>query len=81
MGSGPCTDSVGSGKIWKGSVLMWLRPAREHKRETLGQFSDREFDTSPGLVAGEENARRLLMGIAKHRCGKGTGWGDLRLYR
>lgn len=51
------------------------------REKHLGQFSDREFDTSPGLVAGEENARRLLMGIAKHRCGKGTDWGDLRLYR
>lgn len=75
VGRGPYTDSVGGGKTWKGSVLAWLCPAREDKRETLGQISDREFDISPGLVAVEENARRLLMGIAKHRCSLGTGSG------
>lgn len=58
---------------------MWLCPAREDKRETLAQFSDREFDTSPGLVALEENARRLLMGIAKTGAAWVLVWGGLRL--
>lgn len=49
------------------------------RQKHTGQFSDREFDNGPELVAVEENAKRLLMGITKHQYCKGTGWAVLRL--
>lgn len=49
------------------------------RQKHTGQFSDREFDSGPELVAVEDNAKRLLMGITKHQSCKGTGWGVLRL--
>lgn len=49
------------------------------RQKHTGQFSDREFDSGPELVAVEDNAKRLLMGITKHQYCKGTGWGVLRL--
>lgn len=79
MGSEPYSDSVGGGRTWKDSVLAWLCPARKTRQKHTGQFSDREFDSGPELVAVEENAKRLLMGITKHQYCKGTGWGGLGL--
>lgn len=70
MASEPYPDSVGGGRTREDSVPAWLCPARVDKTETHSQFSDREFDISPGPVAVEENAKRLLLGITKHQCCK-----------
>lgn len=74
MGSEPYPDSVGGGRTWEDSVHGKTR------QKHTGQFSDREFDSRPELVAVEDNAKRLLMGITKHQSCKGTGWGVLRLH-
>lgn len=71
--------------VWEvgglGRILSSRGSALEGKtrQKHTGQFSDREFDSGPELVAVEENAKRLLMGITKHQYCKGTGWAVLRL--
>lgn len=65
----------------RGRTLSSRGSALEGKtrQKHTGQFSDRECDSGPELVAVEENAKRLLMGITKHQYCKGTGWAVLRL--
>lgn len=71
--------------VWEVGGLGRTRSSRgsalhgKTRQKHTGQFSDREFDSRPELVAVEDNAKRLLMGITKHQSCKGTGWGVLRL--